>query len=148
MKLEFVKASDTDAEKLVEVQDKSFYADYVKYGVCPGYGRTTESMAASINRNTMFKIIADGILVGNVCAHENGNGTCHLDCLCVVPEYENRGIGKSALFFIEKYFPQASEWSLETPADKTRNICFYQNSGYSIVDRIADGPVEIAIMQK
>lgn len=42
----------------------------------------------------------DGIPVGKVSVHEEAD-TCHLDCLCVIPQYENQGIGEKAIEFIE-----------------------------------------------
>lgn len=31
MKIEFVRASEKDAKKFVEIQDKAFNSDYIKY---------------------------------------------------------------------------------------------------------------------
>jgi ribosomal protein S18 acetylase RimI-like enzyme len=148
MMIEFVKATEADAAKFVEVQNKSFYADYLRYGECPGYGRTAESIAESMKRNYAYKITADGEVVGKISASEKENGECHLDCLCVIPEYENRGIGRQAVSFIEKQFPRAIKWSLETPADKVQNHYFYQKCGYKIIDKTMDGNVEIVIFGK
>lgn len=147
MKIEFIEATEADAEKFVEIQNNAFYADYIKYGACPGYGRTTESMAESMKRNSAFKIVADGEIVGKVSAKED-NGACHLDCLCVIPEYENRGIGHQAVAFIEKQFPSAKKWSLETPCDKERNHRFYKQCGYTVVDKMMDGDIEIVVFGK
>lgn len=148
MKIEFMKATEKDAEKFVEIQDKSFYADYMKYGYCPGYGKTVQSLAESIKKNMSFKIMADGKVVGKVSAKENERNECHLDCLCIIPEYENRGIGQVTVAFIEKQFPNAVKWSLETPADKLRNHYFYEKCGYTITRKEKDGNVEIVIFEK
>ena len=48
MKIEFRQAAMTDAELLVEIYNASFYNDYIKYGECPGYGKTKEVMEKSI----------------------------------------------------------------------------------------------------
>ena len=148
MVIEVIKATRADAEIFVEVQNKSFYQDYMKYGECLGYGRTAESVAEVMERNSAYKILADGEIIGKVSARENENGDCHLDCLCVIPEYENRGIGRQAVSFIEKQFPKAKNWSLETPADNSRNRYFYEQCGYSVVDKMMDGNVEIVILGK
>ena len=44
MKLEYRKANISDANLLVEIYNKSFYSDYIKYGECPAYGRTKKEM--------------------------------------------------------------------------------------------------------
>ena len=42
MKIEFRQADVTDAELLIEIYNALFYSDYIKYGECPGYGKTKE----------------------------------------------------------------------------------------------------------
>lgn len=147
MEITFVRAIPSDAEEFVLIQNRAFYLDYMKYGECPGYGRTVESMAESMLHNIQFKIMADGVAVGKVSAHET-EGRCHLDCLCVVPEYENRGIGQKALQFIEAQFENAIDWTLETPKRKYRNHSFYQKCGYEVIGEDKQGPVEISIFYK
>lgn len=148
MKIEFVRASEKDAKKFVEIQDKAFNSDYIKYGVCPGYGRNIESIAESMKSNITFKIVIDGEVIGKVSANKNEYDECHLDCLCIIPEYENKGIGQKAVAFIEKQFNDAKKWLLETPLDKLRNHYFYQKCGYTIIDKIMEGNVELVIFEK
>lgn len=143
----FIRAEDCDAAIFVEMQNKSFKEDYLRYGECPGYGRTLESMLASMKNNIQYKIMLDGIPVGKVSAHEEAD-TCHLDCLCVIPQYENQGIGEKAVEFIESQFPNAKSWHLETPSDKKRNHYFYRKCGYGIIDEKMDGNVKVVIFSK
>lgn len=147
MKLHFERATESDAKVLVDVQDRAFYSDFVKFGECPGYGKSEDKIRESLTKNQQYKIIVDNIVVGKVSAHE-GEDVCHLDCLCVVPEYENMGIGQTAVAFIEKQYPQAKMWTLETPKDKLRNHFFYKKCGYKIVDERMDGKVAIVIFHK
>ncbi|MDD6794386.1 MAG: GNAT family N-acetyltransferase [Clostridiaceae bacterium] len=69
-------------------------------------------------------------------------------CVCVIPEYENKGIGQKAVKFLESQFPEAKHWSLETPADKLRNHHFYKKLGYNITKKYMDGPVKIVLFEK
>jgi Acetyltransferases len=148
MKIEFERAIVGDAEALIEVKNKSFYADYIKYGECPGYNNTVESMTYIILERACYKIICDDILVGNITARNNPDGSCYVGCLCIIPEYENRGIGQMALRFIESQFPDASVWTLETPADKKRNHYFYQKAGYRIVKEFTEDNVKLVLFEK
>lgn len=50
MKAAYRKARVGDAALLVHIYDLSFYADYLKYGECPGYGRSKAEMEKSILR--------------------------------------------------------------------------------------------------
>lgn len=42
------KAVKEDANILIKIYNDSFYDDYIKYGECPGYGKTREQMENSI----------------------------------------------------------------------------------------------------
>ena len=44
MTIEYRQATKEDAEVLVNIYNASFYDDYVRYGSCPGYGITKETM--------------------------------------------------------------------------------------------------------
>ena len=143
----FIKAEDCDGEIFVEIQNKCFKEDYLRYGECPGYGRTLKSMIASMKKNIQYKIMLNDIPVGKVSAHEEYD-TCHLDCLCVIPQYENQGIGQKAVKFIESQFLNAKSWYLETPSDKKRNHYFYIKCGYEITDEKMDGNVKVVIFSK
>jgi ribosomal protein S18 acetylase RimI-like enzyme len=76
------------------------------------------------------------------------DGTYYLGCLCVIPPYENKGIGKEAIRFIESEFPNATIWTLQTPADKERNHYFYKKMGYTIVNECKEGSVKLSIFEK
>ena len=148
MNLYFEKANENDAEDIVNVQNQSFYMDYIDYGSCPAYGRTKESVVESMKNNFTYKIVVDSRIVGKISAKKiNDEGEYHLECLCVIPEYENQGIGKKAIIFIESQFPDAKYWSLETPADKSKNHHFYKGCGYHITGNTNDG-VELVILFK
>lgn len=148
MEVYIERATKEDALKLIEVQNKAFYADYVKYGACPGYERNIESMIKSIECSYTFKIIVAGEIVGDIIVSKRSEGEYYLGGLCVVPEYENQGIGQKAMAFIDSYFADAKLWTLETPADKKRNHYFYQKCGFSITDTAVDGNVQIVIFSK
>lgn len=37
MNIRFVKAEIKDCELLIELNNKTYYDDYIRYGECPGY---------------------------------------------------------------------------------------------------------------
>lgn len=127
MKIEFSRATFGDVNDLIQVQNQSFYLDYLKYGECPGYNHSQESMTNIVLNRTTYKILCDEKIVGDIIIRDNGNGDYYLGGLCVIPQHENNGIEKAAMKFIESQLLDANHWSLETPADKERNHYFYQN---------------------
>lgn len=146
--VEFVCATTNDILDLIDVQNQAFFSDYVKYGYCPGYGRTYENMQSTLENRIVYKIIANGTIAGNIIVRDNRDGTYFLGCICIIPQYENKGIGQAAIKFIEEHFSDAHHWSLETPADKERNHYFYKKCGYQITNEYMDGPVKIVLFEK
>ncbi|HEX3037940.1 MAG TPA: GNAT family N-acetyltransferase [Oscillospiraceae bacterium] len=130
MKIEFERAMLEDAEAINEVQNLSFYSDYVKYGACPGYNHTKESMERIIETAYDYKILCNGKIVGNIIVRPKENGEYYLGGLCVIPQYENLGIGQQSLTFLECEFPNAKLWSLVTPAGSEKNHYFYEKAGF------------------
>ncbi len=148
MKIEFARATLNDVNNLIEVQSESFYADYLEYGKCPGYNRSRESMAASVTNRLTYKILCDGKIVGDIIVADKGDNNYFLGCICVIPKLQNKGIGKAGMDFLEKQFPDAVHWSLETPSDKVENHYFYKKHGFDITKEYMDGNVKIALFEK
>lgn len=148
MNIKFEKATVHDAEILINVRNQCFFADYVKYGECPAYHNSIESMTNTILNRIVFKIICHDQIIGNISIRDNQDNTYHLGCLCVISDYENKGIGQEALKFIEIEFPNATTWTLETPADKVRNHYFYKKAGYNIVDEYINNSVKVVLFEK
>ena len=148
MNIRFERADLADVDALIAVQNKSFFADFIQYGICPGYNRSHESMAYSICKRHVYKILCDDTVVGDIIVRDCGEGSYHLGCLCVIPEYENRGIGRRAMAFIDECFPDARHWSLETPSDKPRNHAFYRKHGYEVAREYVEDSVPISLLER
>ena len=144
-KLEFRKAVIADAELLVDIYNASFYDDYLRYGECPAYGRTREMMAQSILDYPKFLISCDGRPVGCISCKEVESGTYEIGCLCVIPNYQGKGIGLSAVEFVKTHYRDWNRLTLITPADKRENIRFYtEKCGFDIQSTEMDGNVQVA----
>ena len=124
MEIKFERATIDDVEVLINVRNQSFYEDFVKYGECPGYNCSKESMTNYILNKIAYKIICNNQIIGNISVRDNLDNTYYISCLCVIPDCENKGIGQEAIRFIESEFVNATMWTLETPADKKRNHYF------------------------
>lgn len=148
MRVTIEQTWEDDVPLLVAVQDRSFAKDLARYGVCPGHGHSAEGMRRRIrNREShVYTIRADGEIVGDIIVRENAPGAFLLGCLCVAPEYEGKGIGRQAMAFLEGAFPDAAQWSLVTPADKARNIRFYERNGFAIAGKSVDQGVDVVTM--
>ena len=133
MKLVFERANINDISKLIDVQNKSFYDDYILYGECPAYNESEKSMNEYINTCIVYKILVDDEIVGDIIVRRNDNNNYYLRVISIIPEVQNLGIGSKAINFIESDNPNANEWSLITPYKSYRNHHFYEKCGYKKV---------------
>ena len=145
MQIEYRKAEAEDAEMLVRIYNASFYSDYRRYGTCPGYGKTVERMEASIRDHPKYLIMCDQKPVGCVACHMQEIGEYEITCLCIVPEYQGKGIGTRAVQFVKALYDDWQKITLVTPADKKENVKFYtEKCGFRIISAETDGNVKLA----
>ena len=75
---------------------------------------------------------------------EKGDGIYYIGCLCVVPEYQGKGIGTQAFRHILSVYPDWKKFVLITPADKEENIRFYtEKCGFKGDGTLMDGNVKV-----
>ena len=145
MNIEYRKAETADAELLIDIYNSAFYSDYIKYGECPAYGRTKKMMEKSITDYPKFVILCNGEPVGCVSCKEVETGVYEVGCLCVVPEFQGKGIGTQAIRFVTSYYGDWERFTLITPMDKEENVRFYtEKCGFEIVSAEMDGNVKVA----
>lgn len=144
MKIEYRQANMADAELLIEIFNASFYSDYIKYGECPGYGKTKEMMEKSIINYPKFIIQCDSKPIGCISCKKLENNIYEIGCLCVIPTYQGKGIGTQAIEYIKSLYKDWYKFTLITPVDKQENVKFYtERCGFDIVSSEMDGNVEV-----
>lgn len=144
MSLKYIEAKKEDAEMLIEIYNASFYEDYIRYGECPAYGRTKERMESSIEKFPKLIIYFHDIPIGVISVQNRGDGDYYLGCLCVIPKYQNKGIGTQAVKYILDYYTDWRRITLITPQDKDENINFYtKKCGFIIDGTEMDGNVKV-----
>ena len=145
LKIAYKKADIADAALLIDIYNASFYRDYVKYGECPAYGKTKEMMEKSIMDYPKFLILYSDNPVGCISCKKLEEGVYEIGCLCVVPEYQGKGIGTQAMKFVTSHYDDWEQFTLITPVDKEENVRFYtQRCGFGIVSTEMDGNIKVA----
>jgi len=148
MKITFEGACVNDTQSIIDNRDLAFYNDFIKYGEYQRHNDAYDLMKLSIEANFVFKIIADGKLVGDISVSNQGDGKYHLGCLNIIPEYENLGIGQKAMLFIDEHFSDAEIWFVETPSDNNKNQHFYKKCGFIVTHEFVDGAVKATAFEK
>lgn len=141
MAVDIMKASFEDIDKLIEVQNASFYDDFILYGECPAYNESKQAMEGYIKNAIVYKILWDNEIIGDVIVRKKENGLYFLRVISVIPGYQNFGVGTKALQFIEKDISDAQEWELITPFKSYRNHHFYEKMGYVKVNEYVQSDV-------
>ena len=100
MKIEFRQAAIEDSEILINIYNAAYYDDYLRYGYCPGYGITKEGMEESIRVFNKYIIMCDNMPVGCVSSKQMETGVYEVGNLCIIPEYQGKGIGTRAIQFL------------------------------------------------
>ena len=143
--ISFKQAAIDDAELLADIYNASFFSDYQRFGACPGYGKTIEMMEESIRLYPKHIILCDNKPVGCVSCRPGGPQEYEIGCLCVIPEYQGRGIGTQAVRFVQHYYDDWKRLTLVTPLYKHENVRFYtEKCGFKIISTERDGNVELA----
>lgn len=144
MIVHFKQAVVDDAGLLVDIYNASFFSDYKRFGTCPGYGKTIEMMEESIRSSTKHIILYGTKPVGCVSCHTGGPQEYEIGCLCVIPEYQGKGIGTQAIKFVQSYYDDWKRLTLVTPLHKRENIRFYtEKCGFQIAGTERDGSIEL-----
>ena len=145
MRIDFRQAAIDDAGLLVDIYNAAFYSDYKRFGTCPGYGKTIEMMEESIRLYPKHIILCDNKPVGCISCHPSRPQEYEIGCLCIIPEYQGKGIGTQAVKFVQNYYEDWKKFTLVTPVDKSENVRFYtEKCGFDIQSVEMDGNVKIA----
>ncbi len=144
MNIQIKAATIEDAQVLVDIYNKAFYEDFVKYGECPGYGKSVSDMEKSINETLKYIAYVGENPVGAISVLKKDDGFYYLGALCVIPEYQRQGIGHKLLEFFKEQNKDWKKIELVTPADKEKNINFYtKKCGFNIDYEEIDGSVKL-----
>lgn len=144
MEIQVRKALPEDAEILVKIYNEAFYEDYVKYGECPAYGRSVDDMKKSIVEIPKYVALYNSRPIGVVSAKETSEKVYYIGCLCVIPEFQRKGIGCQLINFIKGQCDDWQKFELITPVDKEKNVKFYtEKCGFTIDHEEMDRSVKV-----
>ena len=135
MELQFSKASTSDALTLNGISKRSFDSD-VSVGAefaggPPGY-MSVQFHTKMARQGHLYKLTEDGLIVGGAILFLKGN-ELNVGRIFISPEHFRKGYGIFMMQEIEKLFPEAKEFTLDTPVWNVRTNSFYAKLGYNLV---------------
>lgn len=141
-------ADINDADILIDIYNSAFHDDFIRYGQCPAYGHSRESMQRSISDYPKTIAYDQERAVGVISVKDEGQGKYYIGCLAVIKEEQGRGIGTSLLKHFMNEHPDWKELTLVTPKDKEQNIRFYtERFGFEITGEEVDGDVTVLLFK-
>lgn len=132
MGLKIARTHSGEAAALLEIQKEAFQSDlkkYQDYDSSPA-AETLEFFKYKLKHSYHYTIFADNKIIGGVCVVKVTDDHYRLFRIFLSRKYQNRGIGAKVLPYIEKKYPQAKKWSLDTPKDNPVTRHFYEKYGY------------------
>lgn len=138
--LKVIQISRDSASIVHEIQKISFkpllekYQDYDMSPALETLDRIIEKIDRTNTKSYIFQL--DEINVGWVRIIELEEMTYKVAALCILPEYQNRGIAQKVLKEIESYYPNARKWILDTILEEKGNCYLYEKLGYVKVGEV------------
>lgn len=156
MNIEIKPAIADDAKALAYIQQQAFKRLYdIYHDEGNPYLRGADEIQRWLERPNckVFKILANGILVGGVAAWERNGlpSEYYLARIYILPEMQNKGIASQAILLCEAEFPNASRWTLDFPADQPANRRCYEKAGYMDTGEMreqSEGKIKLALYEK
>ena len=132
MNLKFAKAGISDASTLTGISKRSFDSDASMGGPPsggpPGY-MSVPFHAEMARQGHLYKLTERGRIVGGAILFWE-NGVLNVGRIFVAPEHFRQGYGIFLMREIENMFPEAKEYTLDTPVWNARTNSFYSKLGY------------------
>lgn len=124
-------ASEADSAEILEVQKQAFYRQGILYNdfELPPLTQTLEELILDFEEYVFLKALYEGKIVGSVRGRVEGDA-CFISRMMVLPDYQNRGIGKKLMIAIEEKFGGVRRYELYTGHKSEKNLALYEKLGY------------------
>ena len=137
-----VKAEANQVEKIVDMSIRAFETDVNVGGAkgdCPPGFDSVEWHKQMAREGHLYLAMIDNDLVGAAIIFPDGTKyRVYIGRIFIDSIYHRKGYGIRLMECIEKTFPYAAEFDLDTPYWNARTNAFYKKLGYCIV-KVEDG---------
>ena len=137
-----VKAEANHVEKIVDMSVRAFETDVNVGGAkgdCPPGFDSLEWHQQMAREGHLYQAMIDNDLVGAaILFPDETKNSVYIGRILIDSIYHRKGYGIRLMECIEKNFPCAAEFDLDTPSWNARTNAFYEKLGYCIV-KVEDG---------
>lgn len=119
----------SEAEELHKIQYEAFIDDVKLFGTSPSE-ESLDRMHEKIQHTYYYTILLDHKIIGGASVVKTGESSCRIKRVYFGKAYQNKGFGSEILARLEAEFPEAAEWTLDTPKLHVGNQHFYEKAGY------------------
>ena len=135
MKIAVSRFKECDIDTVYEIQRTAYKPLYDKYhdDSSNPYLESKETVLRKYTRagTAGYLFLLDGTPVGAVrVSIDDINRLGRVSALCVLPQYQGRGIAQTALTEIEGLHPDVERWVLDTILEEAGNCHLYEKIGY------------------
>ena len=133
------KATYEECPLLHSIQVKSFigllqkYQDFESSPAAESLDRIEQRFRQSY---TDYYLILNGDQVVGMLRVCNFGINCRLSPICILPEHQGRGFAQEAIRSVEKHYPEALFWQLDTIAQEGKLCYLYEKLGYQKTGKI------------
>lgn len=128
------KAVFSDCKQIHKMQASAFaqlLEKYCDYETNPA-SESLEKIQNKFNQSftDYYFIMLDETKIGVVRVVRISDTICRISPMLILPEYQNNGYAQRALSAVEKLYPNAKEWKLDTIKEESKLCHLYEKCGY------------------
>ncbi|TCM89720.1 RimJ/RimL family protein N-acetyltransferase [Paenibacillus sp. BK033] len=136
MNIKLEVAVEKDAELILDIQVRAFLPlleKYQDFETNPANETIERVVKRIINpQGQVYKIIADGVLVGAICVVRKEDGVMFwIGPMFILPEEQGKGVAQKAVTLLMEMFPEVNSWGLATLLEEERNCYLYEKMGFT-----------------
>lgn len=151
--LQLVRAGREHGKELFEIRKKAFQPlldRYQDFDTNPAAESWEEFQRFFWENSDNYLIRLGELSIGALRVVRLADGAYRLSTISVLPEYQGNGYAQQAIVEMEKLYPQAKSWNLDTIKQESKLIHLYEKMGYRQTgkeDRIKEG-MDLVFLEK
>ena len=139
MMISLRKATFEDCSLLHSIQVKSFIGllqKYQDFESSPAAESLDKIQQRFRQPYTDYYLIRSGDQMVGMLRVCNFGLNCRLSPICILPEFQGRGLAQESVHVMEKLYPEAITWQLDTIAQEEKLCYLYEKLGYRKTGKI------------